>query len=448
VIDLLIRDGTIVDGTGTAPGSVAVDRGRVVAHLAPGEPLPAARRSIDARDRLVLPGVVDPHVHFYGEGIGEFSRLAALGGVTTFMGFLRGRPEDRLVDLVAGARQEGEAKSVVDFGFHLVLYERASVLQELPAAVAAGVRSFKLFLAYKRRGMMVSERFLLDAMAAVRAAGGLAMVHAEDGELIDWLEARAQAAGRRGLDAYPTSRPALAEALAVHLAGACARVTGCPTYIVHLSSAAGLEAVEAARREGAGLTVETCPQYLLLDDAALREHGPPAKVAPPLRSPHDREALATALAAGRIDTVGSDHASHPRAAKEEGRADIFAAPFGMPGAPTLWPAMYTWAAARGVPLPVLVRAMAETPARLFGLGDRKGHVRPGADADLIIVDPAARRVVDAEALWPATAPSPFAGRPLGGWPDVTIVRGRVVCEHGEVVGEAGGGRFVSQGEGR
>ncbi len=446
MIDLLVRDGTIADGAGARPGSLAVDGGRVAAWLAPGETAPAARRTIDAGGRLVLPGIVDPHVHFYGEGLGELSRLAALGGVTTFFGFLRGRPDDRLADLLAEARQEGEAKAVVDFGAHLVLHERPAALRELPAAVAAGVRSFKLFLAYKRRGLMVSERFLLDAMAAIAAAGGVALVHAEDGELIDWLEARAEAAGRRGLDAYAPTRPALAEALAIHLAGACARVTGCPAYIVHLSSAAGLDAVEAARRDGAALAVETCPQYLLLDDAALREQGPLAKVAPPLRSPRDREALGAALAAGRIDTVGSDHASHPRAAKETGRQDIFAAPFGMPGAPTLWPAMFTWASERGVPLPVLVRAMAEAPARLLGVGDRKGHLRPGADADLIIVDLTARRAVDAEAFWPAAAPSPLAGRALAGWPDITIVRGRVVCQDGEVVAGAGSGRFVPQGE--
>lgn len=207
------------------------------------------------------------------------------------------------------------------------------------------------------------------------------------------------------------------------------------------------EHLPAARR-GARLWVETCPQYVLMDDAMLLAHGAFAKVAPRLRSRRDCKALGAALAAGRIDTVGSDHASHPRTAEALGASDIFAAPFGMPGAPTLWPAMYTWAEERQVPLPVLVRAMSETPARLFGLGSRKGHLRPGADADLIVVEPGTRRVVDAAALWPAPAPSPLAGRELGGWPEITVVRGCVVWQDGEIIGEAGGGRFIPQGEGR
>lgn len=445
MVDLVIRGGTIVDSGGASRGSLVADAGRIVARLAGDLEPPAAREVIDARGRLVLPGVIDPHVHFYGEGIGEFSRLAAMGGVTTFMGFLRGRPEDRLLDLLRQYRDQGESESVVDFAFHIVLYERDGVLDELEAAAGAGVRSFKLFLAYKRRGMMVTERFLLEAMAAIAGAGGIALVHAEDGELIDWLERRIEAAGRREPDTYEPTRPAIAEAVAVELTGACAQVTGCPAYIVHLSSVLGLEAAERARRRGAPLWLETCPQYLLMDNGTLLAHGPRAKVAPPLRSAHDGETLARALADGRIDTVGSDHASHAPAAKA---TDIFTAPFGMPGAPTLWPAMYTWAEQRGVPLPSLVRAMAERPAQLFGLGDRKGHLRPGADADLIVVDPQAERTVDAAALWPTTAPSPLAGRILRGWPEATILRGRVVCRDGKVVGGTGGGRFVPQAEGK
>jgi dihydroorotase-like cyclic amidohydrolase len=205
-----------------------------------------------------------------------------------------------------------------------------------------------------------------------------------------------------------------------------------------------LAAVERARRRGVALWVETCPQYLLMDDDTLRRHGTMAKIAPPLRSKADRRALATALATGAINTVGSDHASHAVAAKESGKANIFEAAFGMPGSPVLWPAMYSWAVEQYVPLPIVVRAMSETPARLFGLGHRKGHLAPGADADLIVVDPAARRSVDAETFWPKVASSPLAGTSLMGWPEITISRGEVICRDGEVLGTPGRAQFIPQ----
>jgi len=193
---------------------------------------------------------------------------------------------------------------------------------------------------------------------------------------------------------------------------------------------------------------ETCPQYLLADDTLLRRVGAGAKIAPPLRTPVDCRALGTALLTGTINTVGSDHASYRLDAKHAAGDDIFAVPFGMPGAPVLWPAMFTWALDTGVPLSVLVRAMAEAPARLFGLADKKGSLAPGADADLILVDPHARQTLDCAEVWPGICPSPLAERPLAGWPSLTMSRGEIVFEDGEVVGRAGRGQLVAQQERR
>src|SRR5690606_31335195 len=149
-------------------------------------------------------------------------------------------------------------------------------------------------------------------------------------------------------------------------------------------------------------------------------------------------------ATGAINTVGSDHASYSAASKDQARDNIFEAPFGMPGAPILWPSMFTWAMETGVPLPSLVRTMAETPARLFGMGGRKGTLLPGADADIIIVDPNERQVVDAEALWPSRSPSPLAGQSLAGWPQMTFSRGEIVWRAGEIVAAPGRGTFIPQ----
>lgn len=445
MLDLLIRDATIVDGQSSMRGSLAIRDGRIVARYAEGAELPSATRVLDPGDgHLVLPGVVDPHVHFYGEGIGGFSRLAAQGGVTTFIGMMRGEPEEDLGRVAERHRAEGEAGSVVDFTFHVCLYDRPGTLPQLPSLAAAGLRSYKLFLAYKRRGMMASAEFLHAAFETIAGLGGVALVHAEAGETIDRLERAAAAAGRHRPEDYAPTRPAEAEASAIGVVALAAQATGCETYIVHVTSEDGLAAVEGARRRGVPLWAETCPQYLLMNDDTLRRHGPAARIGPPLRGPADQEALGTALRTGAINTLGSDHASYSREAKARGDGNIFEAPMGMPVAPTMLPSMLTWAVERGVPLPVVVRAMTETPARLFGLSDRKGALAPGMDADLVVVDARTRRRVEADEIWPQVCPSPLAGEELLGWPVTTIARGEVVWADGRVPCAAGRGRFLPQ----
>jgi dihydroorotase (multifunctional complex type) len=442
MLDLLIRNGTLVDGHGEREGSLGVSGSRIALCCAPHMELPAARRVIDAHGLLVLPGIVDPHVHFYGEGTEGYSRLAAEGGVTTFIGMIRGEPGEPLAELV---ERHLSAPSLVDFSFHVVLYDREDSIGQLAAIAERGLCSYKMFLAYKRRGMMVGEQFLLAAMAEVRRLGGIVLVHAEDGELIDRLEQAAIAAGRVRPEDYAPTRPPEAEAAAIDKVGLCAQATGCPAYIVHVSSAEGLAAVARARRRGALLWAETCPQYILLGDDALRRHGPAARVAPPLRvREDDRRALATGLITGSVNTLGSDHASYTPESKAKGRDNIFEAPFGMPGAPTHFPSMFTWALDSGVELPTLVRAMAQTPARLFGLGARKGALAPGMDADIILVDPSARQSVDAARIWPHVCPNPLAGAVLAGWPQTTISRGEVVWSEGRLMAGAGRGELIPQ----
>lgn len=444
MLDLLIRDGLILDGQGLMRGSLGVKGGRIAARLAEGADLPAAREVIEAGDLMVAAGVVDPHVHFYGEGIGEYSELAVMGGVTTFIGMIRGAPDEPLEAVVGRHLEDGRREAVADHSFHVVLHDRGDVPGQIAAAARMGFRSFKMFLAYKRRGMMVSERFLQTAMREIRKVGGTALVHAEAGEFIDGLEQEAAAAGRRLPEHYAPTRPPEAEAVAVDMVALAAQLTGCRAYIVHVSSEAGLAAVERARRRGVPLWAETCPQYILMNDETLRRHGPAARIAPPLRQPADQIALSTALATGSINTVGSDHASYAIAAKEAGRDDIFAAPFGMPGAPIHWPSMFTWALDSGLPLPALARAMSEAPARMFGLGYRKGTLLPGADADIILVDPKTRRPVEVRKVWAKVCPNPLADRPFAGWPQITICRGRVVWREGRLLVAPGFGMHIAQ----
>ncbi len=444
MLDLLIKNGTLIDAQGPRRGSVGVSGSRIAARFSEDMELPRAHRVIDASDLLVMPGIVDPHVHFYGEGMGDFSRLAAMGGVTTYIGMIRGEPEQRLIDVVEQHRRDGVASSLVDFSFHVVIYDREDSIAQLAQIAALGFCSYKMFLAYKRRGMMASERFLFAAMEEARRIGGIVLVHSEDGELIDRLEQAAIAARRVGVADYAPTRPPEAEAAAIDMVGLAAQATGCPAYIVHVSSADGLAAVERARRRGVPLWAETCPQYILMGDDDLQRFGALARIAPPLRSYSDQRALGTAVMTGAINTIGSDHASYSPAAKAKGRDNIFEAPFGMPGAPTHFPSMFTWALDKGVPLSTLSRAMSLTPAQLFGLDSRKGTLDPGGDADIILVDPTERRAVDAEKVWPNVCPNPLVGVPLVGWPQTTISRGEVVWHDGQFTASGGRGELIPQ----
>jgi len=444
MLDLLIKSGLIVDGQTAIKGSIGIAGSRIVGRYAEGEALPASREEIDARGLLIMPGVVDPHVHFYGEGIGEYSRLAVQGGVTTFIGMIRGAPEEPLAAVVDRHLAEGRAAAVTDFSFHVVLYDRQETISQIRELTNRGFRSYKLFQAYKRRAMMVRDAFLFEAMTEIRMRQGIALVHAEHGEFIDYMEQCAIREGRTSVSDYAPTRPAEAEAAAIEVLALAAQATGCSTYVVHLSSDQGLAAVQRARRRGVPIWAETCPQYLLMDNDTMRRHGATAKIAPPLRSRSDRCSLGTALLTGMLNTIGSDHASYGVMAKGGGCDGIFDAPFGMSGAPTLFPAMFTWALDNDVPLPIVVRAMSETPARLFGLAHRKGSLVPGLDADLILVDPKARQTVDFKTWSPNVCPSPLEGESLAGWPLVTVSRGEVVWRDGRVTGLAGRGDVVPQ----
>lgn len=452
--DVVIWGGTIVAPGVPSGSSLIIREGRIDEVRGPGGLPPHGRLVIDARERVVMAGVIDAHVHVdtpgpeekalgcYSDTFKSLSCSAACGGVTTVMPFVFSSFEVPPERYMKECRSLAEAESCVDFGFHFGIV-RDSDVDAVSALVAMGVSSFKAMMDYKGQGIMLDDRALLRAMDAVERAGGLMMVHAEDGEIIDHLETREQAAGRRDPLGYARARPPVAEWIAVLRALALAQVTGCRLYIVHLSTAEGLDAAWTAKGRGQRVFIETCPHYLLLTERELDRSrlGPLAKIGPPLRSEADNAALWNGLLGGAVDLVGSDHAPRSKAAKELGLTDIFAAPFGGPGVETLLPVLFAEFSRRDLPLELLSRLVSEAPARIFGLYPQKGAIRRGADADLVVIDPDASWTIEPERLHTRSDYSLWAGRVIRGKPVTTLVRGRPVLLDGEACGESGWGRF-------
>jgi dihydropyrimidinase len=447
--DLVVTGGDVVTSSAVRRLDIGVRDGAIAALGAPGG-LGNAGTVIDAAGKFVLPGVIDPHVHcrihsHHVDDLPTVLAAAAAGGVTTAVVHLL--PSAAVaatpLDLLEEFRDLGRREAPIDFSFHAWLPERAGTLDQIPELLAAGIPSFKLFCAYKSIGRMASDGFLIRAMDAIGRRGGMLLVHAEDGELIDARIAAQRERGRTGPPDYLWTHPDEAEWIAVAKTLGYARAMGCPLYVVHVSTPRGVDLIDEARHLGQPVWAETCVQYLELTDEALARWGPLAKVSPPLRDRAANEALWRHLAAGRIDAVGSDHSPHSRETKAAGYRDIFDAWYGAPGVQTLLPVMWDAFRRRALPLPLLARVLSEAPARIFGL-ERKGAIAPSLDADLVIVDPDREVELRSGDQIGQSGYTLYEGRRVRGWPVTTLRRGEVLVDGGVMRRARGGGHFLAR----
>jgi allantoinase len=387
----------------------------------------------DYGDALLLPGAVDVHVHtrsYAGEGIERCTRAAAAGGVTTIvdMPYDASGPVDSLAAFQAKVT-DVRHEAVIDVALWATVPPRGPI-DDVQDLVDAGAAAFKLstFETHPERFPRIPDAQLLSAFAAIAQAGGLAGVHAENDEIVRAGIAAEQAAGH-GADplAHARSRPPVAEHEAIARCLELARATGVRLHICHVSTARGVELVAAARRDGVDVSMETCPHYLLLDESELERRGGEAKINPPLRK--------APLPPEGLDLISSDHVGWPPERKRG--PDIFALASGAPGVELIVPLVHDELGAAG-----LVRLVSEGPARRFGLWPRKGSLQPGADADLLVLDPDAEWEIDPARLVTAAGWSPYSGRRVKGRVVAAYSRGRLVWDGERVLAEPGAGSFV------
>jgi dihydropyrimidinase len=444
--DLRIAGGTVVLPSGVAPADLLVSDGVIVGIVAPGAAADV-ERTLDVDGRHVLPGVIDAHVHLgaditmprTSQDVRPETEAAAAGGVTTVIAYLMS--PDPYDEVLPVARAAMDADSVVDFGFHFCISTREQ-LEAVPHYVAdLGVSSFKFFMNFRtdeglRLGLPGNDDgFLFELLELAAANGAVVNPHAENADLIK-LRSRLGIIEGEGtaMELWDRRAPGWVEAEAVQRACFWARRAGADLHAVHVTNAASLEVLREARAHHAGISIETCPHYLTLDTRS--DIGVIGKVNPPLRPPEDREALWNAVAAGEIDTIGSDHVPRHGRFKEGG---LGTASPGFPGLQQLLPILLTEGhLRRGIALERIVDLVSTRPAQTFGLGDRKGAIRLGADADLVVVDLTGGDTISAATEFAGAGFTPWEGVRTGARVERTLLRGETVYAQGRVLDGARG----------
>ena len=429
--ELIVRGERVVLSGGMRAASLHIREGRIASVGKYGD-RPAGVREIDARELVVMPGLVDTHVHINEpgrsdwEGFAHATRAAAAGGVTTLVDMpLNSIPSTTTVDAFHRKREAAAGQCHVDVGFWGGVVP--GNVPDLEPLARAGVLGYKCFLCPSGvdEFQHVTETDLRAALPVLASLGLPLLAHAE---LPHMLREPARAADPRSYSVWLESRPPESEHAAIDMLLRLARESGARVHIVHLASSAAVARIAAAREAGVAATVETCPHYLTFAAEEIPDGAPAFKCAPPVRGRADRDGLWSGLVDGAIDLVATDHSPAPPALKNLDDGDVLKAWGGIASLQIGLAAVWTGAAARGVPVERLGRWLSEAPARLAGLDRSKGSIAPGHDADLVIFDPDTDHVVDPSTLYHRHPVTPYAGMRLRGRVHTTILRGEIVFD--------------------
>lgn len=427
---------------------LAVDNGKIVS-IAKDVLLPTADRVIDCNSNLVLPGGIDFHVHLmdlgyaYREDWRTGTESAAAGGTTFVVGHGHTNPPSTTKENLKRIIETAERKAIVDFAVNGAVTSRN--LGELSKLADEGVSTFgEIYMAESIPELeMVGDEVLLEAFKIIRSLDCLAGVHAEDWGIISHLTEKLKTADRKDPLAHPESRPDIAETEAISKVLLFARRTGVRLHIYHLSTKTGLELVEKARKSGQNVSCEACTHHLLFKVEDMKKHGPYLKCNPPIRSEENRRSLWEGLRKETIDMVSTDHWPLPISDKEVGWKNIWKAGSGMPGVETRIPLMLTYGVQKKeISMKTFLKVTSENPAKRLGLYPRKGVIAVGSDADLTVVDLKKKMKIRAEKMHTKCEFTPYEGWEVVGMPSLTLVRGKVVMEGGEIKSSPGYGTYV------
>lgn len=452
---LLIQGGTLVNESGVLQADLLIEGERIKAQGLPNTfPTQEVDEIVDATGKLVLPGLIEPHVHFNSPFMGTTTVhdydngtiAAAFGGVTTVIDFSTQPKGGSLLENLRQKEKEASGKAYIDWSIHGILLDASPLtLKEIPELIEAGVPTYKCFTTYKHANRMMDDDGLLSVLNATARYGGMLMVHCENDTIIEHHLRRHIEEGHFDWIYHARSRPPAAENVAIQRVIDLMTEVTAPVYIVHTSTAESVTLIHQARAHGLPIHSETCTHYLALtEEKLLGENGHFYICSPPLRTQRDVDFLWKGLSNECIEVVSTDDAGVPTADRirlGEGRFDRV--PNGMPGVEPRLDILHTEGVYKGrLSLPQLVAVTATNVARLFGLYPQKGHLGPGADADVVIYDPNAHWTMSAKNLHMNTDFCPFEGWQIVGRVQSVLNRGEFVIREGKLVGNPGRGQRV------
>lgn len=465
---LLIKSGTLITASDTFQADILVENEKIV-QIGQTLQVPDAKL-VDASNKLVLPGGVDPHTHFDLEMFDTVSsddhytghKAAAFGGTTTVIDFVVQEPQGfkHSVDLWM---QKAE-KAAIDYSFHMNLtHFDEQVAKDIPSLVEMGITTMKVFTAYNGR-LRLEDGSIFKALRIAKDNDMLVMLHAENGDVIEALIPEALAAGKTSPEWHALTRPAWGAVEAGLRVAGMASVADAPLYIVHMNAAGEVDMLDYARKHGVKVMGETCPQYLFFTiDHLRRPDGAKWICSPPMRTEVDNARLWEGLADGVLQTIGTDHCAFffdgtqpieyegeqiAIPGKELGVEDFTKVPNGLPGVGDRLPVMWTYGVRAGKMTPnQFVALNATNPAKIFGLYPRKGALLPGSDADIVIWDPEKKVKYGLAHAQHRTDYNLYEGWELVGYPEKVFLRGRLIVDNEHWLGRRGGGQFLKRGSG-
>lgn len=453
--DTVIKNGTVYTAVDTYQADIGIRGEKIAAISANLEPDGA--KVINAKGKMVIPGGIDVHVHLQLPFCGTVSsddfytgtKAAACGGVTTVIDFAGQIKDKGLMAGIKARMAEAEPKVCVDYSLHgMVTGYTDAIGKEYEKCVEFGVPTFKMFMIYRAEGWQSDDAQLFSSLIAAKQANAMILVHAESEAVMNLLIAKyLQEKDKWGAYAHVLSRPNFIEEEAIQRMMKWTEVTQGRAYIVHMSTGEGADLIKLGKEKGININAETCPQYLVLHDEVFKDKksGHLYATCPQIKKKKDCDRMWKALVDGEVKIVSTDTCTFTTKQKAMWKGDFTKIPFGLPGVETLMPSVYTYGVREGkFSMNHFISLLSTNPAKMMGMFPKKGTIAVGSDADIAIIDPKRKKIIDYHKLATNCDWSPFQGDTMYGFPDITFSRGKIVVNDGKFVGERGHGKFVKR----